>query len=377
MKTPIRKLSLAIAGFIVASAAHSAEVYNKDGNKLDINGMVVGENYISNDKSVNGDQSYMRFGFRGETQINDQLTGYGQWQAQWNLNQTENQSDQMYTRIGYAGLKYGNYGSFDYGRNSGIMYDAFSYTDMQPEFDGLTYNSDQFLFHRGNGLATYRNDNFFGLVDGLHFALQYQGKNDGGGEPGVRDVLRQNGDTFGMSASYDIGAGFSVAGAFMSGDRTNEQNSLTSGIMGHGSKAEAYTAAVKYDANNVYLAVMYARAYNASRFGSASSDDSAYGYANQSDLFEAYAGYTFDFGLVPFIGYNQTRAKHLGASADGNTYGNQDLVKFVDIGATYNFNKNMNAYVDYQINLMDSSEFSQSAGISTSDVVAVGMVYQF
>ncbi|MBP2198695.1 porin OmpC [Pantoea cypripedii] len=377
MKTPIRKLSLAIAGFIVASAAHSAEVYNKDGNKLDINGMVVGENYISNDKSVNGDQSYMRFGFRGETQISDQLTGYGQWQAQWNLNQTENQTNQMYTRIGYAGLKYGNYGSFDYGRNSGIMYDAFSYTDMQPEFDGLTYNSDQFLFHRGNGLATYRNDNFFGLVDGLHFALQYQGKNDGGGEPGVRDVLRQNGDTFGMSASYDIGAGFSIAGAFMSGDRTNEQNSLTSGIMGHGSKAEAYTGAIKYDANNVYLAVMYARAYNASRFGSASSDDSAYGYANQSDLFEAYAGYTFDFGLVPFIGYNQTRGKHLGASADGNTYGNQDLVKFVDIGATYNFNKNMNAYVDYQINLMDSSEFSQSAGISTSDVVAVGMVYQF
>lgn len=32
---------------------------------------------------------------------------------------------------------------------------------------------------RANGLATYRNNDFFGLVDGLHFALQYQGANEG------------------------------------------------------------------------------------------------------------------------------------------------------------------------------------------------------
>ncbi len=30
---------------------------------------------------------------------------------------------------------------------------------------------------RGNGFATYRNSDFFGLVDGLNFAVQYQGKN--------------------------------------------------------------------------------------------------------------------------------------------------------------------------------------------------------
>lgn len=27
---------------------------------------------------------------------------------------------------------------------------------------------------RTNGVATYRNNDFFGLVDGLNFALQYQ-----------------------------------------------------------------------------------------------------------------------------------------------------------------------------------------------------------
>ncbi|VEA03195.1 outer membrane protein [Salmonella enterica subsp. salamae] len=39
--------------------------------------------------------------------------------------------------------------------------------------------SDNFMTGRANGVLTYRNNDFFGLVDGLNFALQYQGKNDG------------------------------------------------------------------------------------------------------------------------------------------------------------------------------------------------------
>jgi len=35
------------------------------------------------------------------------------------------------------------------------------------------------------------------------------------------------------------------------------------------------------------------------------------------------------------------------------------------------------SYVDYQINLMDSNDFTEAAGINTDDVVAVGLVYQF
>jgi len=371
-----RILSLLVPALLVAGSASAAEVYNKDGNKLDLYGLVDGLHYFSNDAGSDGDQSYIRMGFKGETQISDQLTGYGQWEYQVQANHAESSDsgDNSFTRYGFAGLKFGDYGSFDYGRNNGVLYDVAAYTDMQPEFDGSTYGADQFLFQRTNGVATYRNSNFFGLVDGLNFALQYQGKNDGGGEPGQRDVLTQNGDGYGMSLSYDIGAGVSVAGAFFNSDRTNEQNDAP-GIMGQGSRAEGYSGGLKYDANNVYLAAMFTQAYNASRFGSTSSE--AYGYANESQAFEAYASYQFDFGLRPFVAYNQNRGKDLGSDSVGNTYGDQDLVKFVDLGATYYFNKNMSAYVDYKINLIDSSDFTQAAGITTDDVTAVGLVYQF
>ncbi|GBU13578.1 outer membrane porin OmpC [Enterobacterales bacterium] len=372
----LRILSLLVPALLMAGTASAAEVYNKDGNKLDLYGLVDGLHYFSNDAGSDGDESYIRLGFKGETQISDQLTGYGQWEYQVQANHAESSDsgDNSFTRYGFAGLKFGDYGSFDYGRNNGVLYDVAAYTDLQPEFDGSTYGADQFLFQRTNGVATYRNSNFFGLVDGLNFALQYQGKNDGGGEPGQRDVLTQNGDGYGMSLSYDIGAGVSVAGAFFNSDRTNEQNDAP-GIMGQGSRAEGYSGGLKYDANNVYLAAMFTQAYNASRFGSTSSE--AYGYANESQAFEAYASYQFDFGLRPFVAYNQNRGKNLGSDSVGNTYGDQDLVKFVDLGATYYFNKNMSTYVDYKINLIDSSDFTQAAGITTDNVTAVGLVYQF
>ncbi|RTF20721.1 porin [Serratia marcescens] len=374
-------LALAVALGAITSFANAAEIYNKDGNKLDLYGRVNAKHYFSDSKSNDGDMTYVRLGFKGETQINDQLTGYGQWEYNVQANHSESQGTEgTKTRLGFAGLKFADYGSFDYGRNTGVLYDVAAYTDLQPEFDGMTYGADQFMFQRSSGLATYRNNDFFGLVDGLNFALQYQGKNGNGEETNNgRDVLGQNGEGYGMSMSYDMGYGISAAGAFFNSRRTSEQNGGNGhqNIMGRGDKAEGYSGGLKYDANDVYLAVMFTQSYNAARFGSSAKDDGAYGYANKAQSFEAYAHYQFDFGLRPFVGYNQTKGKDLGRAGNGKDYGDQDLVKFVDLGATYFFNKNMSTYVDYKINLMDNNDFTDAAGINTDNVVAVGLVYQF
>ncbi|EEK6974535.1 porin, partial [Salmonella enterica] len=173
----------AVAGAVMtAGMANAAEIYNKDGNKLDLYGKVDGLHYFSSNKNKDGDKSYMRLGFKGETQINEQVTGYGQWEYQINTNRPEDgdtsNSPQSYTRLAFAGLSFGNAGSIDYGRNYGVLYDIGAWTDMLPEFGNDSYeNSDNFMTGRANGLLTYRNNGFFGLVDGLNFALQYQGKN--------------------------------------------------------------------------------------------------------------------------------------------------------------------------------------------------------
>ena len=373
-------LALVIPALLAAGAAHAAEVYNKDGNKLDLYGKVDGLHYFSDDSSKDGDQSYVRLGFKGETQINDQLTGYGQWEYNVQANNTESSENQSWTRLAFAGLKFGDYGSFDYGRNYGVLYDVEGWTDMLPEFGGDSYtNADNFMTGRANGVATYRNTDFFGLVNGLNFALQYQGNNEGAsnGQEGTnngRDVRHENGDGFGISSTYDFGKGFSAGVAYASSDRTNEQVSAGNalGQYAGGDKADAWTAGLKYDANNIYLATMYSETRNMTPFGSTDSDNGG-GIANKTQNFEVTAQYQFDFGLRPAVSFLMSKGKDL-----NNVDGDKDLVKYADVGATYYFNKNMSTYVDYKINLLDEDDsFYANNGISTDDVVALGMVYQF
>ncbi|MGK9174626.1 porin [Yokenella regensburgei] len=343
---------------VVSASSQAAEIYNKNGNKLDLYGKIKAQHYMSDDASQNGDKTYARLGFKGETQINDQMTGFGRWETEFAGNADESNSTQK-TRLAFAGLKVKTLGSVDYGRNLGILYDAAAVTDMFPEFggDSLT-RTDNFMTKRTTGVATYRNTDFFGAVDGLNLGLQYQGKNESG-----RSASKQNGDGFGGSLSYNFGGSpFTVVGAYAKSDRTIAQEAQQ---FAFGSEnAEAWATGVKFDSNGVYLAAMYGVSKNMTPIGSR-------GFANTADNFEAVAQYQFDFGLRPSVGYVQTK----GHDIEG--YGDQDLVKYIDVGATYYFNKNFSAMVDYKINQIDEDAFTRLVGISTDDVVAVGVTYQF
>ncbi|MCG0454485.1 porin OmpC [Enterobacter cloacae complex sp. ECC445] len=382
-------LAILVPALLMAGAANAAEMYNKNGNKVDLYGKVDARHTFSDNAGDDGDETYVQIGFKGETQIANDLIGYGQWEYKTYANDTEGAGDKSFNRLAYAGLKYGEYGSFDYGRNYGVVYDVEAWTDMLPVFGGDSYTwTDNFMNGRANGLATYRNQDFFGLVEGLNFALQYQGANEGGPHEdqngniinvqegtknGHKDVRFQNGDGFGMSTSYDFSgdlSGLSLGAAYSSSDRTNEQVAYGKGLedMGYagGEKAEAWTVGAKYDANSVYLAMMYAETRNMTPIGN-------FGIANQTQNFEAVAQYQFDFGLRPSLAWVYSKGKDL----DGQGF-NQDLVNYIDLGMTYSFNKNFSTYVDYKINMLDNDEALYDAyGISTDDIVGVGMTYQF
>ena len=375
-------LAILVPALLMAGAANAAEMYNKDGNKVDLYGKVDARHTFSDNPGDDGDETYVQIGFKGETQITNDLTGYGQWEYKTYANDTEGAGDKSFNRLAYAGLKFGEYGSFDYGRNYGVVYDVEAWTDMLPVFGGDSYTwTDNFMVGRTNGVATYRNNDFFGLVDGLNFALQYQGANEGananedqeGTKNGHKDVRFQNGDGFGMSTSYDFSgdlSGLSLGAAYSSSDRTNDQVAYgkaaeSIGFAG-GEKAEAWTVGAKYDANSVYLAMMYAETRNMTPIGNV-------GIANQTQNFEAVAQYQFDFGLLPSLAWVYSKGKDL----DGKGF-NQDLVNYIDLGMTYSFNKNFSTYVDYKINMLDNDEALYDAyGISTDDIVGVGMTYQF
>ncbi|VDZ95690.1 outer membrane phosphoporin protein E [Salmonella enterica subsp. enterica] len=125
-------------------------------------------------------------------------------------------------------------------------------------------------------------------------------------------------------------------------------------------KAEAWATGVKYDANDIYIATFYSETRNMTPVSG--------GFANKTQNFEAVIQYQFDFGLRPSLGYVLSKGK------DIEGVGSEDLVNYIDVGATYYFNKNMSAFVDYKINQLDSDN---TLGINDDDIVAIGLTYQF
>ncbi|MGG5837629.1 MULTISPECIES: porin OmpC [Enterobacteriaceae] len=365
----LKLVAVAVTSMLAAGAVNAAEVYNKDGNKLDLYGKVTGLHYFSDNSGDDGDKTYVRLGFKGETQINDQMTGYGQWEYEFKGNNDESNGDKgNKTRLAFAGLKFNEFGSFDYGRNYGVAYDIGAWTDVLPEFGGDTWTqTDVFMTGRTTGVATYRNQDFFGLVDGLNFAAQYQGKNDRTNDDNSygADITKANGDGWGLSSTYEMN-GFAAGATYAKSDRTDAQvrAAALNDLNASGDNAEVWAAGLKYDANNIYLATTYSETRNMTVFADKY-------IANKAQNFEVVAQYQFDFGLRPSIAYLKSKGK------DINNYGDQDLVEYVEVGATYYFNKNMSTYVDYKINLLDDNKFTKDTTIATDNIVALGLTYQF
>ncbi|MDX5626584.1 MULTISPECIES: porin [unclassified Brenneria] len=343
-------LAVVIPALLAAGAANAAEVYNKDGNKLDVYGRAEARyEFVDQDNGDgNSDKTRARLGVRGETQITDQLTGYGRYELQFGA--TKDDHNGVDTRLAFAGLKFADYGSLDFGRNAGILRGAIDYTDILPNYSGDFGGTDHFLTDRSSGVLTYRNTDFFGLVDGLNFGLQYAEKDEVGA-----DVTENHGDGWGTSVSYDSDIGLGVIATYASVDRASHTQGGVSG-----QKADTIIGGVKYDANSVYLAAIYGQSRNLAAYSGV--------WADKTKFFEVSAAYNFDFGLTPSIIYSQAKADNDTAQIDDYSS------KYVALSADYAFNKNINTYAVYKINLLDSDN---KHGVSDDDAVFVGLKYQF
>ncbi|MFJ5385269.1 porin [Pectobacterium sp. CHL-2024] len=359
-------LAVVIPALLVAGTANAAEIYNKDANKLDLNGRVHAGYTFNNQSTDNEDNTYARLGFKGQTQINNDLTGYGTFEYQFDAKKAEDSNGSAgKTRKAFAGLKFGDFGSFDYGRNTGVAYNGMAYTDVLPENGGDSSVTDTLTGRIGNA-ATYNTSNFFGLVDGLGFGLQYVAKDDNSSTVNAagKNLERNHGDAWATSLSYDTDFGVGVVASYGSYERTAAQRTRNSATTpsAQGARADVWATGLKYDANNIYVAATYGEARNFF----APNDGII---ADESKIFEVVAQYNFDFGLTPTIAYVSRKDK---VDNVANDYG----VKYASIGGTYAFNKNFSTYVEYDINLLDKDQ-TKSFGQENGDIVNVGVIYQF
>lgn len=364
-------LALVIPALMIAGTANaSVEIWNQDGNKLSVHGHIKAVNVITKAGNDKGDHTEARLGFTGESQITDSVTGYGtaSWQAtaahddyHYYTGEGDNIGDNSKsghwsneTRYAFAGLNFGNFGSVDYGRNDGLIKSISVYTDVLPEFGGDSSNQPFYLLSdRSSAVATYRNNDFFGLADGLNFAVQYADRLSVTDKNGTLVEDKYNRDAYAGTLEYSLlDTGISAIAGYAKSTGDNYKQTWATGL--------------KYDANNLYLAATY---FNAHDKNNPTTDD-----MHKYWGVELVAQYGIDFEvgrLTPSLAYIQHKKRDV-------DHGN--IQKYVDVGATYDFNQNVAAIIDYKINLLKDKDLGvdKSYGnAQTKDSVGLGIIYQF
>lgn len=342
-----------------SSLSHAAEILNKDGNRLSLSARVNVSRYMTENNSLAGDVSWARLGIMGQTDISDNLNGFGSWQQQYSINRPEGDSSPPRTRLAYAGLKHSNLGSLDYGRNYGVVFDALSFTDKLPKSGADSAYFDTFMSSRISGALTYRNSDFFDLIQGMNLALQYQSKNE------RENIHHANGEGYGASVTWLLDNGVGFVGTYATHKRTPQQNTSP---YGNGRQADTWAAAVKYDANSVYLAALFGERHNSVPINVTVDGTKVPGFANDSQNMELVAQYQFDNGFRPSLGYVSSKAKNI--EGVGDAY----LFNYISVGFFYYFNANMNTYADYKVNLIKADN---PLHVPSEDILAIGLNYQF
>ncbi len=376
-------LAIAIPALLVAAGANaSIEVWNKDGNKVDFYGRVKAANHITDrGQKDEGDDTSARLGMSGQTQISDAITGYGRWE--YEAKAGKNSDNEV--RYAFAGLNFGDFGSFDYGRNDGVLKAITAYTDVLPEFGGeAANNSWNVLSARTKAVATYRNNNFFGLSDDLSFALQYADNGDNSNTAYQDSVRGESREAYGVNVEWRIFDTGLTAGAGYAQTSTSHNRQST------------WATGLKYDNYNLYLGANYFQ----SKLRDSVEFVWADGYTRNVDEkvrgFELVAQYGIDLPvgrITPSLAYVQHKYKYDSINFVANNIRHiahgysSPLAKYVSLGATYDLNKNFSAIVEYKFNLLDRKDLGAALNTTnsrghdakpgTKDVLGVGLIYQF
>ena len=374
-------LAIAIPALLVAAGANaSIEVWNKDGNKVDFYGRVKAANNITDrGQKDEGDDTSARLGMSGQTQITDSVVGYGRWE--YEADAGKNSDNEV--RYAFAGLNFGDLGSFDYGRNDGVLKAITAYTDVLPQFGGDASNNNwNVLSSRTKAVATYRNNNFFGLSDDFSFALQYA---DNGDNSTTEDSIRGDSrEAYGANAQWRIfDTGLTAGGGYA-------QSTVK------GTRHNTWAGGLKYENYDLYLGANYFQS-KLKRGDTVTVN----GIDKDRDLklrgFELVAQYGIDLEvgrLTPSLAYVQHKLK-----ADSMHFNrrnvhyyapgyNSPMAKYVSLGATYDLNKNFSTIIEYKFNLLDRKDIGAAMNTKTQrgkhenkpgtkDVLGVGLIYQF
>ncbi|WP_394240240.1 porin [Vibrio astriarenae] len=327
-------IALAVSAAAVATGANAANVYSSEGTELNIGGRAEfrGDFIGSGGEEVEGsmaNQSRFRLNVGGTTEITNSLSGFGFYEAEQGVGTDDDpnaQNSDFKQRYMFAGLK-GDFGAISFGRQDTAavqisqMSDVTTFTGAQKEF--IDAGNEQI-----NNTILYTGD--FDALTVKASAILGEDKDTNG---------------YGISAIYNLPMGLGLGLGYSGGDNGEDNGS-----------GDAIIAGVNYTYESLYLAGTYTTGEVDDKDGS------------DFNGVELAAVYGFGNGFSIMGAYQKTDVKVNGSK--------EDQSDFFEITGDYAFNKNMNAYLAYQLNNLDS-EYVDGLKVQGEDTLRLGLKYSF
>lgn len=308
-------LATAILSGLVSATAGAATVYDQDGTTLNIGGRAEVRGLFSD--SVDGtmeDKSRARINFGGETQISENLTGFGFMEYELKSDGSALKNRYLFAGIGTQ------FGDFSYGKQDTASVQISDFTDIASEHSG----QQQYI-----GSASDKQSNTFlysgTFADALTVQADYVANSD------------KDADGYGISAVYKFNFGLDLGASYSSQDADYNADQ---------DEANQATLGAAYTWNNLYVATTYA-------MGEVDAN-------TDFTSLEASAQYKFtkEFRLIGIIGM-----------ADEDNGSTTDTEDFYALEAQYRFNSSIRTFASYKLNNLDTA--------GEEDELMVGLRYNF
>ncbi|WFB48637.1 porin [Vibrio coralliilyticus] len=345
-------IALAVSAAAVATGANAAEIYNQDGNTIEMGGRAEARLALKDGKAE--DKSRVRLNFLGTAQITDSLYGVGFYEGEFTTNDNggatdgNNSSSDLTNRYLYGGIG-GAFGEVTYGKNDGALGVITDFTDIMA-YHGNSAAYKIAIADRSDNMISYK-----GQFSDLGVKASYRFSDiDTTSGSGSSDISDNDADGYSLSAIYAIGeTGVKLGAGYADG------NEIVNNVV---TERNQYMLAASYTINDLYFAGTFVDGEDQEKGSSLTTDKTGY---------ELAAAYTM--GQTVFT----TTYNTLEAKTSGTKYDSADNIA---VDATYYFKPNFRGYVSYNFNLLDQNDKTATGTVGklgSEDELALGLRYDF
>lgn len=357
----MKKTMIAVAVIATAGPAHALSLLNTQYGSMDMTGRAYAGHYFGDerDSEMYGSNTFLRFGLKGRSKINDTLTAIGTYEGQLNVGDktapstvptidTEKNST-VATRLAFGGVSHADYGTLTFGRQNGAANLVSSWTDVSLTDGygnhGLGVGVDKFGTKRSSDLFKY-SLTYKSVGMDLSYKLKTNQATCADGTcSDANDVAVNKGNSaWGSALTYKLLPVLSLGASYSVGKQT--YTNTTTKVTQDADDASLWTLGFRYDDKALYAAFNYGQGAEWYKPG------------YDHDGYEAALGYSFINGVSLMAMWNLQDAEGTGTQAGKNNGKSSDTVDYYTLGAKYNFNRRLSIAGEYRINNKDADSFA-------------------